>query len=92
MQMQVLSIGIGSGTLDVRTGVQPLLASLADSGRLAGRNVDTLADINRNLGFTRVGVFLALKGFDMPRAVYAVIDNPSFPLLATSCRPFPFAN
>src|SRR5262245_21987621 len=62
VQMQVLSISVASGALYVIARLKPLLASLTDSRRLTRRNVDTLADIDGDFGFTRVGVLLALEG------------------------------
>ena len=59
----------------------PQLTSLANGRRLARRDVNSLADIDGDLGLTRVGVLLALERLDMPRAVDRIIDDPRFPLL-----------
>src|SRR5215469_7607085 len=92
VQVQVLSISVGCGTLDMVARLKPQLTSLTNGGRLARRNVDTLADVDGDFGLARVSVLLAPEGLDMPRAVDGVIDDPRFPLFALPGRPHPLTD
>src|SRR6266566_5195297 len=72
--------------------LKPQLAGLTNRRCLARCDMDTLADIDCDFSVTRIGVFLAREGLNMPLVVDGVIDDPRLFLLAPSCCPHPLAN
>jgi hypothetical protein len=80
MQSGVLLILLDGCSLTAFTADigKPILGGLSDRDALAGRRMDALLDIDRNLGLASVGILLALESFDMARTVRGVVTDPRF--------------